>query len=191
MKRFFVLLCIILLLSSCGSKNDPEEVRYPYEIISKNVDMSGYEGVNSVKHNFRLITPSELFNCIDNKSSGVFYLGRTNCGCCQRVCRYLNEVAQELGVTVYYIDVYNEDESLMDKEVQDQMYEYLDPILKTDESGEKAIMTPQVFSVINGELKDSQICFDDYVLDPTPTEKQIEDFKEAYRRILGPFAKAE
>ena len=137
-----------------------------------------------------LIIPDELFRCIDNKSSGVFYLGRTNCGCCQRVCRYLNEVAQELGVTVYYIDVYNEDESLMDKEVQDRMYEYLDPILK-EEEGEKNILTPQVFSVINGKFAGSQICFDNYVLDPTPTQKQIEDFKNAYRDILRPFSKAE
>jgi len=190
MKRCFILLCVMLILSSCGKKNEPEKISYNYEIVSKSVDMSGYEGVNSVKHNFRLIIPDELFRCIDNKSSGVFYLGRTNCGCCQRVCRYLNEVAQELGVTVYYIDVYNEDESLMDKEVQDRMYEYLDPILK-EEEGEKNILTPQVFSVINGKFAGSQICFDNYVLDPTPTQKQIEVFKNAYRDILRPFSEAE
>lgn len=187
MKRLFVVLSILLVLTSCTKEKEKQEINYTYEITSKSVDMSGYEGVNSVKHKFRLITPSELFNVIDNKSSGVFYIGRNNCACCQRVCRYLSEVASELDVTVYYIDVYNEEESLMDEEIQDKMYEYMYDILGESE-GEKALLTPQVFSVINGEFAGSQICFDDYVLDPTPTEGQIEKFKDAYRKILRPFS---
>ena len=57
MKRCFLLLCVMLVLSSCGKKNETEKISYNYEIVSKSVDMSGYEGVNSVKHNFRLIIP--------------------------------------------------------------------------------------------------------------------------------------
>ena len=191
MKKFFIILCVVFLLSSCGKKEENKpEIKYTYEIISKSVDMSGYEGVNSVKHNFRLIRPTELFNVIDNKSSAVFYIGRTNCGCCQRVCRYLNEVALELGVTVYYIDAYNEEEPLTDPDLQNKVKEYLDPILG-EEDGEKTLLTPQVFSVINGELALSQICFDNYVLDPTPTEDQIEKFKDSYRAILSPFVQSD
>ena len=189
MKKIFIVLSVLLALCSCAKKIEEQQIKYTYDIVSKRVDMSGYEGVSSTKHNFRLTTPSELFNVIDNKSSGVFFLGTTNCGCCQRVCRYLNEVAQELGVTVYYIDVYNEEESLRDADVQDKVKEYLYPILG-EENGEKTILTPQVFSIINGELSGSQICFDDYVLDPTPTDEQIEKFKGSYRAILKPFAES-
>ncbi|MBP5279745.1 MAG: glutaredoxin family protein [Erysipelotrichaceae bacterium] len=190
MKKIFMILIFLLLLVSCGKKEEKSEINYTYDIISKSVDMSAYEGVSSTKHKFRLITPTEFFNCMDNKSSGVFYLGRNNCGCCQRVTRYLDEVSRELDVTVYYIDVYNEEETLMDQDVQDKMYEYMYPILGESE-GEKTILTPQLFSVINGEFAGSQICFDDFELDPTPTEKQIEKFKDAYRKILSPFANAD
>ncbi len=191
MKKIFIILCLVLFLVSCTKKQDSkQEIKYTYEITSKSVDMSGYEGVNSVKHNFRLITPTELFNVIDHKSSGVFYIGRTNCGCCQRVCRYLNEVAMELGVTVYYIDVYNEEEPMTGTEIQDKAKEYLYPILG-EENGEKTLLTPQVFSLINGEFAGSQICFDNYVLDPSPSDDQIERFKDAYRAILSPFAQTD
>lgn len=191
MKKIFIILCAVLVLFSCSRKEDnKQEIKYTYEIKSKSVDMSGYEGVNSVKHNFRLITPTELFNVIDNRSSGVFYLGRTNCGCCQRVCRYLNEVALELGVTVYYVDVYNEEEAMTDPSIQEKAKEYLEPILG-EENGEKTLLTPQVFSLINGEFGGSQICFDNYVLDPTPSEDQIEKFKDSYRAILSPFAESD
>ena len=188
------LLLVILLLIMSGCAKPEEEVlpvpEYPYEIVSKRVDMSEYEGVSSTDHNFREITVSQLFNTIDQKSSGIFYLGRTNCGCCQRVCRYLNEVAKEMGVTVYYIDVYNEEEDIAsDKQLQDKLFDYMYEILGSDGEGNKTLLTPQVFSVINGEFYGSQICFDDYELDPEPSSVQIERFKDSYRKIMKPFAK--
>ena len=189
MKKIILILAVMMLMCSCGKKEEP--VNYTYEIKSKNVDMSGYEGVNSTKHNFRLITPTEFFNAYDAKSSGVFYLGRTNCACCQRVCRYLDEVARELDVTVYYIDPYNEEESLTgNPELFAKMKEYMFPILGI-EDGEKSLLTPQVFSLINGKYAGSQICFDNYVLDLPPTDEQVEKFKDAYRAILRPFSKTD
>ncbi len=182
-----LLLCFLLLLVLCGCKGKQEipTPEYPYQIVSDKVDMSGYEGVSSTDHKFRLIKVQELFNTIDLRSSGVFYLGRHNCNCCQKVSRYLNEVAKELDVTVYYIDVYNPDEPLTEKELQDKLYEYLYEILGTDENGSKTLLTPQVFSIVNGEFYGSQICFDNYSLD---NEAKIEQFKDSYRSLMKPFA---
>ncbi len=190
MKKLIFFLMICLLLASCGKKEEEKIVpEYPYEIKSEKVDMSAYDGVSSTDHNFRIIRLSELFNTIDMKSSGVFYLGRTNCGCCQDVCRYLNEVAREMGVTVYYIDVYDEKEPLTEKEAQDKLFDYLYEILGSDEEGEKLLLTPHVFSVVNGEFYGSQICFDGYDIDDHSSRKEIEEFKDSYRRIMEPFAK--
>ena len=74
-KKVFIILLVLLTCASC------KKVDYTYDISYIDVDMSEYEGMNSTQHMFRAVTVQELFNCIDNKSSGVFYLGRTNCGC--------------------------------------------------------------------------------------------------------------
>ena len=189
MKKLIILFMAILLLAGCKPKEEIVVPEYPYEIQSTVVDMSEYEGVKSTNHNFRLIRVGELFSCIDQGSSGIFYLGRTNCACCQKVVRYLNETAQELGVTVYYIDVYNKDEPLSDETLQNQLREYMYEILGTDDEGEKVLLTPQVFSVVNGKFYDTLICFDGMTMDPNPTEEQISKLKDVYRRIMKPFAK--
>ncbi|MBQ6334879.1 MAG: hypothetical protein IJI46_07430 [Erysipelotrichaceae bacterium] len=188
MRKIIACLFILLLLVSCGRKQEEEETlkpEYTYEIVSTRIDMSAYEGVSSTDHNFRLISVKELFNVIDNKSSGIFYFGRENCNCCQRVCKYLDEVAKELNQTVYYIDAYNQQDGLIeDKQLQEKLSSYLEPIMGFGEDGEKTLLTPHVFSVVNGEFYASQICFDDYSLD---SETQIEKFKDSYRNIMKPF----
>jgi len=181
-------LLILLLLLLCSCSNNTIKIQYPYTIKAKDVDMSAYSGVNSTKHNFKAITVSEFFNTIDNKSSGIFYLGRSNCGCCQTTTKYLSEVASELGVTVYYIDVYNEDQPLTDKDLQDKLKVYMLDILNKDENGEKQIFTPHLFTVINGELSKNLVCYDDIDFTSDPTSQQEDNLKKAYTEILKPFA---
>ena len=64
------------------------------------------------------------------------------------------------------------------------MKEYLYEILGEGEDGEKTLLTPHVFSIVNGEFYGSQICFDDYSID---SDEQIEKFKDSYRNIMKPF----
>ena len=184
MKKCLLILLMLITLVSCNSSAKPE---YPYTINSKNVDMSGYKGVNSTNHNFKGIVVDELFNVIDNKSSGIFLLGRSNCPCCQTVTRYMNEVAKELGVTIYYMDVYDEDEPITDQATQEKLKEYMWDILSKDEEGNKTLYTPQLFSVINGKFVASQVCYDDIDFSDPPSDKQIENIKKAYRKIMEPF----
>ena len=190
MKKILLILLLLICLSACEKKQDESIVpEYPYEIVSEHVDMSSYEGISSTGHNFRVISPQELINVIDNKSSGVFYFGTRSCGCCQRVVRYLNDVALELDVTVYYIDAYSEKYPILDTEYAEKLRAYMDEILGTDEEGKKTFLTPQVFSVVNGKYYGSQICMDGYTLDVVPTEQQLEKFKDSYRNIMKPFTK--
>ena len=187
MKKFLFVLTILLLCSGCSRSE--EDIHFTYDIVSKDVDMSGYEGVNSTQHMFKRVTVQELFNCIDKGSSAPFYLGRTNCGCCQTCVKYLNQVASELGVTVYYIDVYDPDMPLTDQDLCDELRVYIYDILENDEDGEKALQTPTMFSVINGNVSkaNSIVCLSNYGWDDPPTKAQEDRLMSKYKNILKPF----
>lgn len=180
------ILLVLLLLICCGCSKS-QEINYTYDIVSKDVDMSGYEGVSSTQHMFKGITVDQLFNCIDNKSSGIFYLGRTNCGCCQTCCKYLNDAAARLNVNVYYIDVYDKDMPLDTTEICDKLKSYIYDILDTVD-GKKELQTPTVFTVINGEFADHMICMNNQEWSTPPTEKEINKLTDRYIEMLKPFA---
>lgn len=186
MKKFVLLLLVLIFITGCSRK---DTVNYTYDIVSKDVDMSSYDGVNSTDHMFKGVTVQELFNCIDNKSSAVFYLGRTNCACCQTCLQYLDRTSKEMGVTIYYLDVYDADMPLTDKDLCDKLKTYIYNILEVDESGEKVLQTPTVFSVVNGELVDSIVCLSNYKWDNPPTESQENKLINKYKEILKPFVK--
>lgn len=184
MKKLLSIFIVLLLLCSC--KKNENKVNYTYDIVSKVVDMSSYDGVNSIDHMFKGITVDQLYNTIDNKSSAVFYLGRSNCECCQTCVKYLNEVAKDLGVTVYYIDVYDKDMPIESDEEILKLTNCLLPIL-AEVDGEKELQTPTVFSVINGELENSLICLANWTWDYPPKDSQINKLKNKYIQILKPF----
>lgn len=181
MKKIILFVLSILLLCSCSTR-----IKYTYNIDSRKVDMSSYDGLSATNHMFKAITVQELFNVIDNKSSGVFYLGRTNCSCCQITVKYLNEVATQYNVPIYYIDVYDEQMPIND-ELKDKLTEYLYDIV-AEIDGEKQLQTPTIFSVINGEIDNSLICLSDWEWDAVPTKKQENKLIKKYKKIITPFA---
>lgn len=179
-----LLLIFLLILSACAESNKPN---YPYEVKAEKVDMSMYEGVSSTKHNFMKTKASELFKCFEEKSSGIFYIGRKNCGCCQTVTKYVSQKASELGVTVYYLDAYDQDEPLTDKATYDKLLEYLSDYLPEDEDGKKGLLTPHLFTIIDGKIVGSQICHDGIEFDKPETDEQVKSLLDAYQKIMEPF----
>ena len=192
MKKTVLVLLMLLLLCSCKENKTIEKPEYTFEIQSDRVDMSGYDGVTSTKHMFRVVKLSEVFRTIDEGSSGVFFLGRTNCGCCQEVTCILNEAATETGVTVYYIDPYDEEYNLVsDAEIRKKTMEYLYDILDENEEGEKDLMTPHFFTVINGHFGDSQVCFDYLKVENSDADGKASKLKKRYLEMLEPFKNPE
>ena len=188
MKKFILILLMLLLLCSCKDKPEAEVPKYTFDIQSDRVDMSGYDGVTSTKHNFRVVKLSEVFRTIDEGSSGVFFLGRTNCGCCQEVTWILNEAAMETDVIIYYIDPYDEEFNLVsDAEMRQKTMDYLYDILDPNEEGEKDLMTPHFFTVINGHFGDSQVCFDNMKVNNSDPEAKAKKLKDRYLEMLEPF----
>lgn len=153
MKKFLAVLLILLTLTGCKEKEVPN-FDSGFTIETYRSDMSGYNGLNSVSHNFLGTTVSELKKTIDEKGYGAFVLSRTGCDHCQIVMQYINKAAQELGVNVYYLD----GESDVYPIVGTPDYQVLDEILKPIEEkldGEITLQTPHFFTVINGKFVDS------------------------------------
>ena len=101
--------------------------------------------------------------------------------------RYLNEVAQELGVTVYYINIDRADYNIRgDREAYDRVLSELGPVLG-EEDGEKIILTPDVFQICNGEFGDNHIGLTGNWEGSDPSQASINQLKEYYRQLLTPY----
>lgn len=178
MKKALVVLLCLFILCSCSEK--PKD--NGFEIYTEDIDMSLYEGVEK-ESCFKKTIITEIDRCLKEGGSGVFYLGYVDCAYCQSMVRYLNEVALELGVTVYYVDAFDEQEPYFDH--QDMYIEDLYTVLE-EEDGEKVVYTPHVFTIINGRVASSQISAKDWDMNG-PTDEQISKLKDRYRKMLKPF----
>ena len=182
MKKIFVLLLVLLLFSGC-SKNDYSKL---YDLETYNCDMSSYEGLENVEHVFVGTTVSELKRLIDEKGYGVFAFSSKYCSHCQIAMQYLNEVAKELNVTMFYIDGTSQEYPIQNTDNYDILFDILYDTLNEGPDG-KEIQTPEIFSVIDGEIKDYQVGTTWNGLEYD--DKDIDNLKDVYRRILTPFVK--
>ena len=149
MKKILAILLAVLMVAVTGCDQN-EEIKY-IDITAKNVDMSAYEGMSSTDHHFLAVTPTEVLRQIEEGGSGIFVVSWKDCINCQHSMRYIEEAAAKLDVTVYYMDCYDASDPLMDK--LDEFIEVLSPILD-ERDGEKVVLTPEVFQLINGEFGD-------------------------------------
>jgi len=183
MKRLLVLLLIVLLLSGC-QKEKP--IKNDFDIETYEVDMTYYSGVTS-NNCFEGTSFEELKRCVEEKGSGIFYLGYIECPFCQSTVRYLDDVAMSLNVKVYYIDAYSDKYPFITNGNLDSFIELMYDYLPYDEEDDRKVaLTPHVFTIINGKVAQSQISFDPWNMN-NPTETQIKLIKARYKEMLEPF----
>lgn len=184
MKKLILTLCLCLfILGGCQKKPDLSK---PIDIWTYEADMSGYEGLGKTGHVFKGTTVSELKRIMDEKGYGVFVLSATFCPHCQIAMRYLNEIAQELGVTIYYLNGSSKEYPIQNNEAYDILFDLLYTTLNVGEDG-KEIQTPEVFTVVDGIITKYQIGTTWKGMDYD--DKDIEDLKNVYRNMLTPFSK--
>lgn len=151
MKRMILGFGLIILLACTA--NNKTVINY-INIESFAVDMSVYEDMPSLKHNYKGITPTTFLDVYDAKGSGAFYIGFSSCPHCQTTVKCMNKAAENLDVTIYYIDADNKTDPLINH--YDEFYTILYPVLE-EIDGEKAILTPHYFTLINGEIATSYV----------------------------------
>ena len=186
MRKLLSCLLITVILFGCNQKPIPD-FDSNFEIETYKCDMSHYDGLTSVNHNFVGTTVKELKKTIDEKGYGVFVLSRNTCAHCQVLMQYLNEVAEELNIKVYYIDAESNKYPIVDTDDYDLLYELLYPILEKDDDGIKSLQTPHLFTIIDGEFVDSKVGVK--VKGEAPSEKEIEVVKKTCKDFLTPFAR--
>lgn len=178
MKKLLILIFTLFLLVGCQSK----KIDTSYVVEAKDCDMSYYDGMSSTGHAFKEAEVSEVTRALNEKGSAVFYIGYKECSNCQRCVKYLNDVAMELGVTVYYINGTDANGSFtIVGDIYDELLNDIAPVADKDEEGNIGIYTPHVFNIIEGKIVSSKIS------GATETNSDIKKLKEDYRKILEPF----
>lgn len=167
------------------------------DLVTSEADMTGYQWLYDTDPPFVETTFQESIRMFTEKGSGILYYGRTNCPWCQRAVPVLDEVAQETGVTIYYIDAQQPLATAADgsvdaaksQEVYQELLSYISPILEKDEDGEPAFQIPEVIGVKNGEIVGHHLSLvDSFSLDSEDAQmndEQVAELKDIYRRIIA------
>ena len=183
MKKLTILFVLLLILTGCKKTN---ALAVPFDIETYNTDVSYYEGLTNEDSMFLGTTIKEIKRTIDENGHGVFVIGFRECSHCQIAMQYLNQVAKELDVHVYYIDAMSKEYPILDTEDFDIMNEILYDYYREDEDGTRELQTPHVFSIIDGKISESYI--------GTPwkgsnyNDDDINKLLDIYRKILKPFS---
>ena len=192
-KKILLSIFCIVLLSGCSAKNDDklidkdivtEEHLYLSDVDSAKADMSSYEGFTDVDHVFEVISLDESFRFIDEEASAVIYYGFNTCPYCIEIVPTLNNIAKDLELTVYYVD-------LMANPIEDdqraKFYELYDEYTIKDEAGESTFSVPQVSVIVNGEIKSTHIGAVD-LFDPANgslNQEQVEQLSDIFETNLS------
>ena len=185
-KLKLIIACLLALsFSACSTQTYPSLADVEITVIktAREVDMSGYTDMEEGYDNhFLEVTAEEMLILINSGGTGIFFIGQTSCEACNLLVRYMEAAAEEVDATIYYVDGGNEEDGL------EASYKYvlgtLDDILETYE-GEKALLTPHVFAVKDGEFTDSQIgACDDYDGTDDTAQVMIDRYIEVFTSLL-------
>lgn len=185
MRKTVLMIALLFLLAGC-SGNKKLDLSSGYKPETYRADMSGYNGLKSVGHQFEGTTVSQLKRTVDEKEYGVFVLSRVECPHCQQLMHLINDVAAENDVTVYYIEADSRQYPILDTPDYDVLYEILLPAMNVVD-GEKALQTPTIFAIYKGEIIDSMVGATWRGLDPS--DKDVADTIRRYEQIISPFKK--
>jgi predicted bacteriocin transport accessory protein len=169
MKKILLILALTLvLLTGCSAETNYTEVE------TVQVDMSGYENMPVVGHQFLKTTPQEVLKLIEEGGSAVVYYGYSTCPFCNKATSVINDAAKELDMNVLYVDVHPEitnDESYLDEYYDEFYYDFdkamddttiaFSKFLSLDEDGEPEFYVPNVLVIKNGKVLGNHVALVD------------------------------
>lgn len=187
MKKVLVIVLLLLSLVACSSKEiSYEKIEYNQtELNYSEVDMSVYPNMTVTNHAFKKVRFGEankLYASSDNQGgTGVVYYGYSDCSFCRQAVSVMNEVAMNMGVTIYYVDVFSEYPE------KDADYEKLVELVKdflVKEDGEPVFYVPQVFVVKDGVIVGDHLSLTDDYVSGNLTDSQKIELQNIYINIF-------
>jgi glutaredoxin len=144
-------------------------------LTTTEADMSGYQFLEDEDPAFEEITIEESCRLVEEQGTGVVLYSYTDCPYCNRAVPLLNQAAEEEGVTIFYVDVHNEEFEAKSEEEQTEIINHLYTVMAsalaqiTDEdTGETGVelQVPLVVSIKDGEIVDHHLgLVDSFTLD--------------------------
>lgn len=191
MKKLILSLMSVMLLVSCGVKNEEEQtetetvtITNSVDLVTKTADMSGYKWLEDTDPAFVEISLEESIRMFTEGGSGILYYGYAGCPWCERAVPILNDVAKEMGVTIYYINVHEQ----TTMEAYNELMTHIESILETDSDGEPVFKVPEVISIKNGEIQGHHLALvDGFTIEGDESQlddSQVTELSNTYRELI-------
>ncbi len=186
MKKIVLVFVALMTLVSCGKSqttdtevNETITITNSVELNTTDADMSNYKWLYDSEPAFVEMTLEESVRIFKEGGGGILYYGYAGCPWCERAVPILNDVAKELGITVYYINVHAQ----TTMEAYNELLTYITPILETDSNGEPEFKVPEVIAVKNGEITDHHLALVDGFKIESDESQMSDSQKEELRNI--------
>lgn len=156
MKKIVALLLTLVLIgcaenSSPRNTNDTCSLSNPGTCITgKKADMSGYEGFTNKKHSFIEKNMDDVLRVFEEKKSGIFYFGYTDCAWCVDALPIMNKVASEQNVNIGYINI-SDKKAFTNKQLQ-KVGIHMENYITKDEEDKYELYVPMVLVVEKGNI---------------------------------------
>ena len=150
----FLIIGIMTFLSACGGGNSGgSEVKNPLADYPP-ASMENYRDMEGVKTDFVDITVKDIEKLMKDKATFAFLASFETCPWCNQLLFHLNEVAQERGVTLGYLDTRKNPEwnSNIDIDDYDIFVELFGDYLSPDEAGIPHLYVPMLIFIKDGQV---------------------------------------
>ena len=146
--------------------------------------MSAYRGIGTGRNQFNEVDIYQLFDFFEEKGTGLIYIGRPDLEYCQETVPVLNQVAEDQGLTVLYLD----DQKFIDSNSYDShfmlnWYQLCDELGPAGDREKSMIVMPLTAWVEDGEVvRYEDINEDYYGKKLSASEKQA--IYDSYRNLI-------
>lgn len=137
-----ILIVIFLLCSGCSERysqgGDTSALSGPQSDSTLEIELLAYSYAISTFHE---VTAEEVEDAITNEDAFFLYVGRMTCEWCRKLAPVLSQVAQEEGITIYYLDSTNTESDLSIKTFRETYeIETVPTIIEFSSNGEYRIL---------------------------------------------------